>query len=55
VSAIDAALILQLDAGVVVSLPCQQNGLVNGDGVVNTLDALLVLQYVVGIIDSLPV
>lgn len=54
VSAVDAALILQLDAGVVASLPCQQNGRANGDGVVNTVDALLVLQYIVGIIDSLP-
>ncbi len=53
VDAIDATLILQLDAGIVSSLLCQRNGDVNHDGRVNALDAAIVLQYVAGIIPSL--
>ncbi len=48
VSSIDAALILQLDAGLLDSLPCAQNADLNGDGESNSIDAALVLQRVAG-------
>lgn len=51
--AIDSSLILQLDAGLVAGLACQQNGDVNHDGRVNSLDAAIILQYIVGLIQSL--
>lgn len=53
-SAIDAVLILQLDAGLVGSLPCQGSPDANRDGNVNSLDAALVLQYAAGLIPTLP-
>jgi len=46
VTSIDAALILQLDAGLVASLPCQAAADVNADGAANAIDAALVLQHV---------
>ena len=49
VSSIDAALILQLDAGLLGSLPCAQNADLNGDGETNSIDASLVLQRVAGL------
>ena len=55
VSPIDALLILQLTAGLIAYLPCQQNANVNGDGLVNAIDAQLILQYVAELIPSLPV
>jgi hypothetical protein len=54
VNAIDALLDLQKSAGLIDSLPCEENADVNGDGVVDALDALLVLQLDAGLIDSLP-
>lgn len=54
VDSIDAALVLQLSAGLVSSLGCQQNGDVNGDGQINSIDAALILQYVAGLISHLP-
>lgn len=51
---VDASLILQLTAGLVPSLPCEQAGDVNGDGRINALDASLLLQYVADVIPSLP-
>jgi Tol biopolymer transport system component len=53
-NSIDAALILQLGAGLIGSLPCEENGDVNDDGVITAIDAALVLQYDAGLIDSLP-
>jgi hypothetical protein len=53
VNAIDAALILQLGAAIVGSLPCEKNADVSGDGNINSIDALFVLQFVAGLIDSL--
>lgn len=53
VSSVDAALILQLDAGLVSSLPCMEFADVNQDGSVNAIDATLVLQFDAGLIDSL--
>jgi len=52
VTAIDAALILQLSAGIVDNLECEDAVDVNGDGASNAVDAALVLQFVAGIIDS---
>jgi len=52
--AIDAALILQLGAGLVDDLSCSGNGDVNGDGRIDAIDAALVLQFVAGLLDSLP-
>ena len=43
-SAIDAALILQLSAGLVSTLPCLDQGDILDDDVVNALDAAIILQ-----------
>lgn len=53
VNAIDAALILQLTAGLLSSVPCQENADVNDDGAVNAIDAALVLQHVAGLLPEL--
>lgn len=50
VTSIDAALILQLDAGLISALPCQSAGDVSNDGAVNAIDAALVLQFVAGLL-----
>ena len=50
VTAVDAVLILQLDARMLIFLPCLSNADVNGDGVADAIDALLVLQNVAGLI-----
>ena len=52
---LDAALVLQLDAGLIASLPCLATGDVNGDGGVDAIDALVILQYAAGLIASLPI
>ncbi len=54
VSSIDAALILQLTAGVVASLFCGEFADVNGDGNTTSIDAAIVLQFTAGLLDSLP-
>ena len=54
VSAIDAALMLQLSAGLIDELPCPQNGDANFDGMTNAVDAALVLQFVAGLLPTLP-
>ncbi len=54
VDPIDAAVILQYDAGLISSLPCMGNADVNGDVTVGPIDAALILQYDAGLIDSLP-
>jgi hypothetical protein len=51
---IDAALVLQYNAGLVTSLACLELADVNGDGRVDAIDAALILQFVAGLIDSLP-
>jgi alpha-tubulin suppressor-like RCC1 family protein len=55
VTAIDAALVLQLGAGLLDSLDCESAGDVNDDGRVDAIDAALILQHVAGLLDSLPV
>lgn len=54
VNSIDAALVLQLVAGLIGSLPCPDAADVNEDGLINSIDAALILQYVAGLIPSLP-
>ncbi len=54
VNSIDAALVLQLSAGLIDSLACQENADTNGDTFVNSIDAALILQYDAGLIDHLP-
>ena len=49
-NAIDATLVLQLNAGLLPSLPCAANGDVNGDGLTDPLDAALILQFTAGLI-----
>ena len=53
VSSIDAALVLQSNAGLISSLPCEDKADVDGSGGVNPLDALLILQFGAGLLDAL--
>ncbi len=53
VNAIDAALVLQLGAGLLPALACEPDGDVNHDGSTNAVDAALILQYVAGSIPTL--
>ncbi|MCH8995422.1 MAG: hypothetical protein IH959_10755 [Chloroflexi bacterium] len=53
-NSIDAALVLQFDAGLIDWLSCGQNADVNGDGVANSMDADLILQFDAGLIHRLP-
>lgn len=54
VNRIDAALVLQYDAGLLAALPCLGNGDISGDRAVNSIDAALVLQIEAGLIGRLP-
>ena len=54
IDSIDAALVLQLVAGLVGSLSCEENADVNTDGAVNSIDATLILQHIVGLLPTLP-
>lgn len=54
VDSIDAALVLQLTAGLVGSLPCQENADGNADGTTNAIDATLILQFSASLVQSLP-
>ena len=54
VNTIDAVLILQFDAGLIASLPCQDFADVNADGHINAIDAALILRFEAGLIGSLP-
>ncbi|OGO50953.1 MAG: hypothetical protein A2148_02345 [Chloroflexi bacterium RBG_16_68_14] len=55
VDSIDATLVLQLVAGLLDSLACEDAADVNESGDVNSIDATIILQYVAGLLDSLPV
>jgi len=54
VDSIDAALVLQLVAGLVETLPCEENADANADGANNAIDAALILQFNAGLIETLP-
>ncbi len=54
INSIDAAIILQVTAGLLSTAPCPQNADVNHDGRVNSIDASLVLQYAAGLLDEFP-
>ena len=54
ISSIDAALVLQLTAGLIDELSCPQNGDTNFDGMTNSIDAALILQFVAGLLPTLP-
>ena len=65
-NSIDAALILQVDAGLIDTVPCRNSADVIRDGAINSLDAAIVLQMEAGLccdepltaelsIDSLPI
>ena len=54
INSIDAALLLQLDARLLRSLPCQHNGDVNEDGTINSIDAALILQFIARLVATLP-
>ena len=49
-NSVDAALVLQYDAGLVYSLACAENGDLNDDGDVNAIDAAIILQEVAGLL-----
>ena len=54
VDAIDAALVLQLGAGLLSGVRCALDADVNQDGVINALDAALILQHTAGLLPVLP-
>ena len=54
VSAFDAALVLQFNAGLLGSLPCSDGADVDGDHNISSIDAALILQFTAGLLDSLP-
>lgn len=54
VTAVDAALVLQLSAGLILVVPCGLPADVNDDGQRNSLDAALILQYTAGLLAKLP-
>jgi len=54
VNAIDAALVLQFDAGILTGFPLCAGPDANLDTLVNAIDAALILQYSAGLIGALP-
>lgn len=49
-NSVDAALVLQYDAGLVDSMACAKNGDLNDDGDINAIDAAIILQEVAGLL-----
>jgi glucose/arabinose dehydrogenase len=54
VTSIDAALVLQLVAGLLDALTCQGGADANADGNINAIDAQLILQLTAGLLERLP-
>jgi hypothetical protein len=54
VNSIDAALVLQVSAGLLDSPPCPAGADVNHNGSIDSIDAALILQFSAGLLDSLP-
>ena len=54
-NALDALLVLQFQARLVLTLPCFELAHANLDGVVTALDAALILQFDAGLVPQLPV
>ena len=50
---IDAALVLQLEAGLIAGLACGDQADVNQDGTINAIDAALILQFTAGLLGRL--
>jgi hypothetical protein len=53
-NSVDAALILQAEAGLLAAVFCPDEADVNGDGEVDSRDAALLLQFVARLLPSLP-
>ena len=54
VDALDAALVLQLTAGLIHSLPCQLEADASGDGQITAVESALILQFAANLISHLP-
>jgi len=54
VDSIDALMMLQLTAGLIPSLPCQQEADTDGDGQITAIESALVLQFAAGLLPALP-
>ncbi len=54
VDAIDAALVLQMTAGLLPAVGCPAAADADGDGDIDAIDAALVLQFVAGLLAALP-
>ncbi len=54
VDSIDALVVLQYSAGLIVTKPCSASADVNRDGFIDALDASLILQHVAGLLPELP-
>ena len=54
INSIDAAIILQFNAGLLAVLPCPENADANGDGTINSVDSVLILQHTVGYFHESP-
>ena len=54
VDSIDALMMLQLTAGLIPSLPCQEEADADGDGQITAIESALVLQFAAGLLAALP-
>jgi len=55
VNSIDATIVLQHVAGLLLAIPCAQGADVDRNGVINSIDAALILQHVAGLVPGLPI